>query len=62
MNALLEFKRGIIKDPDGVLEDWNETKKHCQWNGVTCDNQTTRVVGLNLIGKLSAIHVQKMLT
>ncbi|CDP19382.1 unnamed protein product [Coffea canephora] len=31
--ALLEFKKQIYDDPLGVLNSWNHSQHHCQWEG-----------------------------
>jgi len=51
-NVLLQCKQAIVEDPGGVLLGWNVTANddYCQWRGVTCDQQTKRVVGLNITG------------
>lgn len=46
--ALLAFKMGL-RSSDGVLAHWKEGDPNpCNWHGVTCDGQTSRVVSLNL--------------
>ena len=45
--ALFNFKQGII-DPSGTLSSWFTQPDCCQWNGVTCDNITSRVTHLSL--------------
>ncbi|RVX18991.1 Receptor-like protein kinase 2 [Vitis vinifera] len=37
--SLLKFKQGITGDPDGHLQDWNETMFFCNWTGITCHQQ-----------------------
>lgn len=51
-NVLLQFKQAIVEDPGGVLLGWNVSANddYCQWRGVTCDQRTKRVVGLNITG------------
>jgi len=51
-NVLLQFKQAIVEDPGGVLLGWNGSANddYCQWRGVTCDQRTKRVVGLNITG------------
>lgn len=44
--TLLSFKTGIVSS-DGVLLQWRqEDPDPCGWKGVTCDNQTKRVIHL----------------
>ncbi|KAM0013706.1 putative non-specific serine/threonine protein kinase [Helianthus debilis subsp. tardiflorus] len=60
-DALLHFKAYIHQDPYGLLSTWTneeEATDCCKWSGVTCNNQTGHVTGLelrdgNLEGKLS---------
>ncbi|KAM3395567.1 receptor-like protein EIX1 [Capsicum galapagoense] len=50
--ALLTFKRELL-DVDGRLSSWgNEgfNQDCCSWRGVSCDNQTGNVIGLDLRG------------
>ncbi|CAL1389355.1 unnamed protein product [Linum trigynum] len=46
--ALLEFKKAITKDPDGVFHSWNSSLHFCNWAGITC-NQEQRVTSLLLV-------------
>ncbi|XP_027156659.1 putative receptor-like protein kinase At3g47110 [Coffea eugenioides] len=46
--ALLEFKKQIYDDPFGVLNSWNHSQHHCQWEGVTCSTRHQRVIALTL--------------
>ncbi|XP_027156014.1 putative receptor-like protein kinase At3g47110 [Coffea eugenioides] len=46
--ALLEFKKQIYDDPFGVLNSWNHSQHHCQWEGVTCSTRHQRVIALIL--------------
>ncbi|XP_071918175.1 LRR receptor-like serine/threonine-protein kinase EFR [Coffea arabica] len=48
--ALQELKSQISGDPNGVLNSWNHSKHHCQWQGVTCDTRHQRVTALTLSG------------
>ncbi|GJR76524.1 leucine-rich repeat-containing protein [Tanacetum coccineum] len=46
--ALLEFK-AHLQDPDDLLSTWGPEEEEddcCQWNGVTCNNQTGHVTEL----------------
>ncbi|KAK7267363.1 hypothetical protein RIF29_20033 [Crotalaria pallida] len=46
-HALLSFKKGVI-DPSNKLFSWSTQQDCCQWEGVECDNITSRVIGLGL--------------
>ncbi|KAJ8747232.1 hypothetical protein K2173_019377 [Erythroxylum novogranatense] len=46
--ALLDFKDGIIDDPNKILSSWNESVHVCSWIGVSCSPSNGRVVSLNL--------------
>nr|XP_027118478.1 LRR receptor-like serine/threonine-protein kinase EFR [Coffea arabica] len=46
--ALLEFKKQIYNDPLGVLNSWNHSQHHCQWEGITCGTRHQRVIALTL--------------
>ncbi|KAL3500484.1 hypothetical protein ACH5RR_039577 [Cinchona calisaya] len=48
--ALLEFKNQISSDPKGVLNSWNHSHHHCQWQGIRCDARHQSVIALNLPG------------
>ncbi|XP_047310657.1 probable LRR receptor-like serine/threonine-protein kinase At4g37250 [Impatiens glandulifera] len=48
---LLSFKFSILKDPLGVLSNWNSTDINpCLWNGITCEgsNESSLVTSLSL--------------
>jgi Leucine-rich repeat (LRR) protein len=47
-DALLTFKRGITRDPVGVLASWRREQNCCRWRGVRCSNQTGHVLELVL--------------
>ncbi|KAL3500476.1 hypothetical protein ACH5RR_039569 [Cinchona calisaya] len=47
--ALLELKHQISDDPNGVMDSWNHSHHHCQWQGVTCGTRHQRVTALTLI-------------
>ncbi|CAN0880397.1 Probable LRR receptor-like serine/threonine-protein kinase At3g47570, partial [Linum grandiflorum] len=56
--ALLQFKKAITSDPLQILRSWNDSVHFCNWLGVSCDQQQTRVTSLvlnsyNLVGTLS---------
>jgi hypothetical protein len=60
LRALLRFKAGIIFDNSGHLRSWNGFNC-CQWQEVSCNNQTGRVVELRLSGLLSEEEVSAMI-
>nr|KAJ0202366.1 hypothetical protein LSAT_V11C600318010 [Lactuca sativa] len=46
--ALLDFK-ARLQDPDETLSTWRaEEEECCKWSGVTCNNQTGRVIELSI--------------
>ncbi|CAO2832227.1 unnamed protein product [Amaranthus hypochondriacus] len=49
---LLQIKNNLKLDPvlgfPDELLGWNQSTECCLWSGVTCDNSTYRVIGLNL--------------
>ncbi|KAM0024951.1 putative leucine-rich repeat-containing, plant-type, leucine-rich repeat domain superfamily [Helianthus debilis subsp. tardiflorus] len=50
-DALLHFKAYIHQDPYGLLSTWTneeEATDCCKWSGVTCNNRTGHVTGLEL--------------
>ncbi|XP_023742066.1 receptor-like protein EIX2 [Lactuca sativa] len=48
IHALLHFK-ALLKDPNGILSTWKDDKHNCcKWLGVTCNNQTGHVTGLDI--------------
>ncbi|MED6122993.1 hypothetical protein PIB30_045203 [Stylosanthes scabra] len=47
--ALLTFKQGI-RDDMGMLSTWKDDDDCCNWQGVTCSNQTGHVLRLHLRG------------
>ncbi|XP_021756793.1 putative leucine-rich repeat receptor-like serine/threonine-protein kinase At2g24130 [Chenopodium quinoa] len=51
--ALLSFMSCIDLDPQGALKTWNSSHIHvCNWTGVTCSINETRVTKLDLRGRL----------
>ncbi|KDP38739.1 hypothetical protein JCGZ_04092 [Jatropha curcas] len=48
LEALLQFKAKITRDPFQVLSSWNHTIHFCQWQGITCGRSHRRVMELNL--------------
>ncbi|KAG8382850.1 hypothetical protein BUALT_Bualt05G0122100 [Buddleja alternifolia] len=45
--ALLSFKQSITQDPEGSLNNWNNSDVNpCSWNGITCIQQ--KVVSINI--------------
>nr|APU94851.1 leucine-rich repeat receptor-like protein kinase [Pohlia nutans] len=54
--ALLAVKRSISVDPYRVLASWNERDSDpCSWCGVTCSEESRRVVALHLTGGLGLL-------
>ncbi|KAG8633666.1 hypothetical protein MANES_18G124300v8 [Manihot esculenta] len=56
--ALHKFKQGIISDPYGVFNSWNNSLHFCNWTGITCGRRHQRVTSLvleghNLVGSIS---------
>ncbi|KAI3878457.1 hypothetical protein MKW92_027460 [Papaver armeniacum] len=52
-NALLSFKTSL-DDYSNRLSSWQQGKKHencCNWHGITCSNDTFRVVSIDLRNK-----------
>ncbi|ONK72922.1 uncharacterized protein A4U43_C04F24950 [Asparagus officinalis] len=49
-SALLEFKKGIVADPQSSLSNWNKANHVCEWKGVTCSTESGRVTELDLKG------------
>ena len=45
--ALLSLKRGLT-DPFNLLSSWSSEEDCCRWDGVHCDNKTSRVTELHL--------------
>ncbi|XP_073144702.1 serine/threonine-protein kinase BRI1-like 2 [Henckelia pumila] len=55
-SALLSFKKMILKDPNGVLVDWQLNKDPCKWHGVACTLGRVSAVDLaqsSLVGQVS---------
>ncbi|KAJ8770242.1 hypothetical protein K2173_011778 [Erythroxylum novogranatense] len=56
--ALLQFKSGIISDPFGIFNSWNDSTSFCKWYGIKCGRRHQRVTSLdisekNLVGAIS---------
>ncbi|KAK7300381.1 hypothetical protein RJT34_11225 [Clitoria ternatea] len=51
-HALLEFKAGLVGGDSELLSSWESNNKSdcCEWEGITCSNQTGHVVMLHLSG------------
>lgn len=49
LEGLMGFKNGIQMDTSGRLAKW-VGRSCCEWEGVVCDNATTRVTQINLPG------------
>ncbi|KAG0489430.1 hypothetical protein HPP92_008241 [Vanilla planifolia] len=53
--ALLDFKSFITSDPSGILSEWEPAvRNHCEWQGVTCNTTSGRVIRLELTGTLDS--------
>ncbi|KAL4625634.1 hypothetical protein ACB092_05G039800 [Castanea dentata] len=58
--ALLSLKQGLT-DPFNLLSSWSSQEDCCRWDGVHCDNKTSRVTVLHLaytgigLGNLSSL-------
>ncbi|TVU29234.1 hypothetical protein EJB05_20792, partial [Eragrostis curvula] len=56
---LLDFRKAITNDPDGILNSWNISTPFCEWKGVSCSRKHPgRVTALDLrdqglFGKIS---------
>ncbi|XP_010525796.1 PREDICTED: putative leucine-rich repeat receptor-like serine/threonine-protein kinase At2g24130 [Tarenaya hassleriana] len=49
--SLLALKSNIVSDPQNFLRSWNSADEHvCNWSGVKCNNDSTRVVQLDISG------------
>ncbi|KAF7849297.1 hypothetical protein BT93_L1011 [Corymbia citriodora subsp. variegata] len=49
---LIYFRDSVVEDPLGVLNSWNDSSHHCEWQGVVCSRRHPgRVVSLNLTSK-----------
>ncbi|KAL0924138.1 hypothetical protein M5K25_004946 [Dendrobium thyrsiflorum] len=49
--ALLAFKSSVTFDPSEILSGWDPAvSKQCEWYGVTCNETSGRVTGLDLAG------------
>ncbi|KAJ8770234.1 hypothetical protein K2173_011770 [Erythroxylum novogranatense] len=44
--ALLQFKSGIISDPFGIFNSWNDSTSFCKWYGIKCGRRHQRVTFL----------------
>ncbi|KAJ8770237.1 hypothetical protein K2173_011773 [Erythroxylum novogranatense] len=49
--ALLQFRSGIISDPFGIFNSWNDSTSFCNWHGITCSRRHQRVTSLNIAEK-----------
>ncbi|CAM6047632.1 unnamed protein product [Sphagnum compactum] len=49
--GLMAFKAGVLQDPHGALESWQEDDASpCNWTGISCDVVTGRVTDVTLVG------------
>lgn len=46
--SLLQLKEGFSSPSHGLLVSWKPGSNCCNWEGVTCDTESGRVVGLDL--------------
>ncbi|XP_074291913.1 uncharacterized protein LOC141618735 [Silene latifolia] len=46
--ALVSIKSQLIDHPNGVLQSWNNSVHHCNWEGVTCGRKHNRVTVIDL--------------
>ncbi|KAK9724689.1 hypothetical protein RND81_05G092500 [Saponaria officinalis] len=47
-DALLRFKHSLKNDNCGLIDSWVTHSDCCQWNGVTCSNNTSHVIMIDL--------------
>ncbi|KAM6546726.1 hypothetical protein CsatB_027462 [Cannabis sativa] len=67
--ALINFKKMIENDPDGVLSGWQLNKNTCNWRGVTCslgrvtelDLSATRLQGIISMDPLASLNMLSVL-
>lgn len=52
LEALMSFKNGIQKDTSGRVAKWIG-QSCCDWEGIVCENATSRVTQINLPGFIS---------
>lgn len=57
-NALLKFKQGL-GDESNVLSSWETKTDCCQWRGITCNNETGRVIMLDLSRNISDVFSEE---
>lgn len=53
LQALLEIKNHIQRDPFQILNSWNLSVHFCNWQGITCGLRHKRVIVLNI----SSLHL-----
>ncbi|KAL8266181.1 hypothetical protein R6Q59_003525 [Mikania micrantha] len=53
--VLLRVKNTQITDPDAMLNNWLDSTTPCNWNGITCNNQTSDIISIDFtdFGNLS---------
>ncbi|CAH2061289.1 unnamed protein product [Thlaspi arvense] len=52
--SLLSFKSSIVSDPHSSLSSWISSSSSvtvCNWSGVKCNNESTRVIELDISGQ-----------
>ncbi|EXB28473.1 putative LRR receptor-like serine/threonine-protein kinase [Morus notabilis] len=57
-NALLKFKQGL-GDESNVLSSWETKTDCCQWRGITGNNETGRVIMLDLSHNISDVFSEE---
>ncbi|KAK1439052.1 hypothetical protein QVD17_04867 [Tagetes erecta] len=45
--VLLRVKNTQLTDPDSLLSNWNDSTTLCNWNGITCNNQTGDIISID---------------
>ncbi|XP_049936703.1 LRR receptor-like serine/threonine-protein kinase EFR [Nymphaea colorata] len=55
--ALLSLK-SLVSNPSGSLASWNHSSSYCNWKGVSCNNCSRRVIGIDLQG----LHLEGTMT
>ncbi|KAK1416118.1 hypothetical protein QVD17_31906 [Tagetes erecta] len=57
--TLIQFKKSIIEDPEGSLNNWNQSNETpCSWNGIACKDQKVISVSIpkkKLLGFISPV-------
>ncbi|CAI9276660.1 unnamed protein product [Lactuca saligna] len=45
--VLLRVKNTQLEDPDGFLNDWDDSVAPCNWTAITCNNRTLDIVSID---------------